>query len=164
VTAADTVFVRGAVLAEGVDVPRRAAVAVHGGRITAVGSDREIHELVGPRTEVVDVTGGLLLALAVLATQSPTYLGPLRYPFRYLALVGLYLPVMVALGLTHARTVTKPRLALAGVERAHPRARRGQVAVVQVDAQRLPAVGQLRGLPLAHGRDPHDELGAALPE
>lgn len=60
------------------------------------------------------VTGGLLLALAVLATQSPTYLGPFRYPFRYLALVGLYLPVMVALGLTHARTVTKPRLALAG--------------------------------------------------
>ncbi|MEU2282694.1 amidohydrolase family protein [Streptomyces sp. NPDC013178] len=36
------------------------AVAVRDGRIAAVGHD-EVHELIGPRTEVVDLTGKLLL-------------------------------------------------------------------------------------------------------
>lgn len=35
-------------------------MAVHGGRITAVGHD-EVHALVGPGTEVVDLAGKLLL-------------------------------------------------------------------------------------------------------
>ncbi|HEV8115306.1 MAG TPA: hypothetical protein VGP53_03640, partial [Acidimicrobiales bacterium] len=60
------------------------------------------------------LTAGLLLALGVVATQAPTHLGPLRFPFRYLVVVGVFLPVLVALGLTYARQVTKPRLACAG--------------------------------------------------
>lgn len=39
---------------------RATAVAVRGGRITAVGHD-EVHELIGPGTEVVDLAGKLLL-------------------------------------------------------------------------------------------------------
>ncbi|NGO09772.1 amidohydrolase [Streptomyces sp. HC44] len=39
---------------------RATAVAVRGGRITAVGHD-EVHALIGPRTEVVDLAGKLLL-------------------------------------------------------------------------------------------------------
>ena len=39
---------------------RATAVAVRGGRIAAVGHD-EVHELIGPRTEVVDLAGKLLL-------------------------------------------------------------------------------------------------------
>ncbi|MEW2403651.1 amidohydrolase [Streptomyces sp. NPDC046862] len=39
---------------------RATAVAVHGGQITAVGHD-EVHALIGPRTEVVDLAGKLLL-------------------------------------------------------------------------------------------------------
>ncbi|OAH12666.1 amidohydrolase [Streptomyces jeddahensis] len=39
---------------------RATAVAVRDGRITAVGHD-EVHELIGPRTEVVDLAGRLLL-------------------------------------------------------------------------------------------------------
>ena len=60
------------------------------------------------------ITAGLLLAVATVATQSPTSVGPLRYPFRYLTVVGLCLPMLVALGLTHAPKVTKHRLACAG--------------------------------------------------
>jgi hypothetical protein len=60
------------------------------------------------------LTGGLLLALGVIATQSPTNVGPLRFPFRYLTIVGLCLPVLVALGLTYAPKVTRPRLVCAG--------------------------------------------------
>lgn len=60
---ADLVFVGGAVYT--MDAARRwaRAVAVRGGRIVAVaaGSDREIRELVGPRTEVVELDGGMLL-------------------------------------------------------------------------------------------------------
>ena len=37
------------------------AVAVTGGRIIAVGADDEVRDLVGPRTEVVDLAGRLLL-------------------------------------------------------------------------------------------------------
>lgn len=39
---------------------RATSVAVRGGRIVAVGHD-EVHELIGPRTEVVDLAGRLLL-------------------------------------------------------------------------------------------------------
>ena len=59
--AADLVFTGGAVYT--VDAARRwaGAVAVRGGRIVAVGGDREVGGLVGPRTEVVDLKGGMLL-------------------------------------------------------------------------------------------------------
>ncbi len=51
-------IVTGGVVFEGDDQPRRADVAVAGGRIVAVGSDvRRMH---GPRTEVIDAVGGLV--------------------------------------------------------------------------------------------------------
>ena len=60
---ADLVFVGGAGYT--MDAARRwvRAVAVRGERIVAVatGSDRELRDLVGPRTEVVDLKGGMLL-------------------------------------------------------------------------------------------------------
>jgi hypothetical protein len=58
---ADLVFVNGAVYT--VDSVRRRAraVAVRGGRIAAVGTDAEVRELVGTRTEVVDLSGRMLL-------------------------------------------------------------------------------------------------------
>lgn len=60
--AAETVFVGGSALAAaGAEPVRAGAVAVAGGRITAVGTDDEVRDLVGPRTEVVDLAGGLLL-------------------------------------------------------------------------------------------------------
>jgi predicted amidohydrolase YtcJ len=58
---ADLVFVNGAV--HTVDAVRRRAqaLAVSGGRIAAVGSDREVGAMVRPATEVVDLGGRMLL-------------------------------------------------------------------------------------------------------
>lgn len=58
---ADLVFVNGAVYT--VDATRRwaDAVAVRDGRIAAVGTDAHVRELVGPRTEVIDLAGKMLL-------------------------------------------------------------------------------------------------------
>ncbi len=58
---ADLVFVNGAVYT--VDAARTwaQAVAVTGGRIAAVGTDHEVGALVGPRTEVIDLAGRMLL-------------------------------------------------------------------------------------------------------
>ncbi|MGW2741657.1 amidohydrolase [Streptomyces sp. NPDC001450] len=55
---ADLLFTGGPVLTP--DARSATAVAVIGGRITAVGRD-EVRELAGPRTEVVDLAGRLLL-------------------------------------------------------------------------------------------------------
>ncbi|MFF7356790.1 amidohydrolase [Streptomyces filipinensis] len=58
---ADLLFTGGAVLTPEAPEARTAtAVAVTGGRITAVGGE-ELRELAGPRTEVVDLAGRLLL-------------------------------------------------------------------------------------------------------
>jgi predicted amidohydrolase YtcJ len=59
--AADLVLAGGAVYT--VDAARRwaRAVAVRGGRIVAVGGDDDVRGLVGPRTEVVDLRGRMLL-------------------------------------------------------------------------------------------------------
>jgi predicted amidohydrolase YtcJ len=59
--AADLVLHSGAVYT--VDAARRwaEAVAVAGGRIVAVGSDRDVRTLVGPGSEVVDLAGRLVL-------------------------------------------------------------------------------------------------------
>ncbi len=61
IEAADLVILGGAVYT--MDAARRwaRAVAVRGGRIVAVGSDREVRGLVGSRTEVVELAGGMLL-------------------------------------------------------------------------------------------------------
>ncbi len=61
------------------------------------------------------LTALALLALAAVATQTPTYVGPLRYPWRYLALIGLYMPLLVALGLTYGAAFTRKRLIAAAV-------------------------------------------------
>lgn len=60
-TPADVVLTGGTVYT--VDAARRRveAVAVRGGRIVAVGTDTEVRELIGPRTEVVDLAGRMLL-------------------------------------------------------------------------------------------------------
>ena len=60
-TEADLVFRNGAVYT--VDAARRwaQAVALNGGRIVAVGTDADVRELVGPRTETIDLDGRMLL-------------------------------------------------------------------------------------------------------
>ncbi|GHC97615.1 amidohydrolase [Streptomyces violarus] len=57
---ADLVFTGGPVHTVDPARSRATAVAVRGGRIAAVGHD-EVRELIGPRTEVVDLAGKLLL-------------------------------------------------------------------------------------------------------
>ncbi|KUN18611.1 amidohydrolase [Streptomyces corchorusii] len=59
-TKADLVFTRGPVHTGDAARTRASALAVSGGRITAVGHD-EVRELIGPGTEVVDLAGKLLL-------------------------------------------------------------------------------------------------------
>jgi predicted amidohydrolase YtcJ len=58
---ADLAFVNGAVYTVDAASSWARAVAVQDGRITAVGTDDEIREHVGPRTEVVDLAGKMLL-------------------------------------------------------------------------------------------------------
>lgn len=58
---ADLVFVNGAVYTVDAASSWARAVAVLGGRIVAVGTDDAIREHVGPRTEVVDLAGKMLL-------------------------------------------------------------------------------------------------------
>ncbi|MFJ4917774.1 amidohydrolase [Streptomyces sp. NPDC088726] len=59
-TKADLVFTRGPVFTADPARTRASSLAVTGDRITAVGHD-EVRELIGPGTEVVDLTGKLLL-------------------------------------------------------------------------------------------------------
>ncbi|MGW1927671.1 amidohydrolase family protein, partial [Streptomyces massasporeus] len=59
-TSADLVFTGGPVFTVDPARTRASSLAVVGDRIVAVGHD-EVRELVGPRTEVVDLTGKLLL-------------------------------------------------------------------------------------------------------
>lgn len=59
-THADLVFTGGAVFTADTVRSRATAVAVTGGRIVAVGGD-DIRDLIGPRTEVVDLTGRMLV-------------------------------------------------------------------------------------------------------
>ncbi len=60
-TAADLVFVNGAVYTVDAARTRAQAVAAKDGRIVAVGSDEVIREHVGPRTEIVDLEGRMLV-------------------------------------------------------------------------------------------------------
>ncbi len=72
---ADTVFLGGsAFLAGG---PSRAGLAVSGGRISAVGPDEQVRALVGSRTQVVDLAGGLLTAGFQDAHVHPVFAGAL---------------------------------------------------------------------------------------
>jgi predicted amidohydrolase YtcJ len=60
-TSADLAFVNGAVYTVDAARSRAQAVAVKGGRIVAVGSDDAIGEHLGPRTEVFDLDGRMLV-------------------------------------------------------------------------------------------------------
>ncbi|HET8779196.1 MAG TPA: amidohydrolase [Agromyces sp.] len=60
-THADLVFTGGPVFTANTVRSRASAVAVRGGRIVAVGTEDDLRELVGPSTEVVDLTGRLLV-------------------------------------------------------------------------------------------------------
>jgi predicted amidohydrolase YtcJ len=60
-TQADLAFVNGAVYTVDAARSRARAVAVRGGRIVAVGTDDDVREHLGPRTEVVDLAGRMLL-------------------------------------------------------------------------------------------------------
>ena len=60
-TRAQLAFVNGAVYTVDATRSRAQAVAVADGRISAVGTDEEIRDAVGPGTEVVDLTGRMLL-------------------------------------------------------------------------------------------------------
>ncbi len=59
-THAEVVFVGGAVFVADAVRSRATGVAVSGGRIVAVGGD-DVRELIGPRTEVVDLRGRMLV-------------------------------------------------------------------------------------------------------
>src|SRR5687767_7768036 len=58
---ADVVFVDGTIESITSPRPHAHAVAVQGGRIVAIGTTAEVHEWVGPTTEVVALDGGTLL-------------------------------------------------------------------------------------------------------
>ena len=60
-THADLVFTGGPVFTADTVRSRARAVAVADGRIVAVGSQDDVRELVGPRTEVVDLAGRMLV-------------------------------------------------------------------------------------------------------
>jgi predicted amidohydrolase YtcJ len=57
---ADLVFTGGPVFTANTVRSRASAVAVTGGRIVAVGGD-EVHELIGPKTELIDLRGRMLV-------------------------------------------------------------------------------------------------------
>ena len=73
--AADVVFSGGQIF-EGTNAPpRRAAVAVSGGRIEQVGDDAQIRDLIDHRTEVIDIGDGLLAPGFIDAHVHPVYAG-----------------------------------------------------------------------------------------
>lgn len=57
----DVVFVGGKIRTLDAQTPEATALAVHGGRIVAVGGDDEVRALVGPTTEIVDLAGGFVV-------------------------------------------------------------------------------------------------------
>jgi hypothetical protein len=59
--AADLVLAHGRVHPVAIGVPDAEAIAVRDGRVVALGSSAEMRELVGPRTELIDLDGALVL-------------------------------------------------------------------------------------------------------
>src|SRR5689334_22898913 len=72
---ADLVLVGGSVITMDPARPRASAVAIAGGRITAVGDDRSIDEHVGPRTRRIELRGRTLLPGFVDAHVHPVLAG-----------------------------------------------------------------------------------------
>ncbi|MER7014976.1 amidohydrolase [Saccharopolyspora sp. NPDC000359] len=69
---AELVLVGGNVLTMTTDQPRASALAVSGGRITAVGSDEEVQRWSGPGTQLVQLAGRTVLPGFVEAHGHPT--------------------------------------------------------------------------------------------
>lgn len=95
---ADVVFAGGSVFTADGPRSRATAVAVEGERIIAVGHD-EVRELIGPRTEVVDLAGRLLLPGFTDSHVHPVWAGldmlrcdltGLRTREEYLTAIGAY--------------------------------------------------------------------------
>jgi hypothetical protein len=59
------------------------------------------------------VTAGVVYLLAVVFTQLPTVVAMFRYPFRYLVVVQVMLPLLVLLGLRAAPVISRGRIAAA---------------------------------------------------
>jgi predicted amidohydrolase YtcJ len=72
---ADLVFTGGHVHTVDARQPRAEAVAIHGDRISAIGSVAEVAETIGPRTRVIDLAGRLLLPGFQDAHVHPIYGG-----------------------------------------------------------------------------------------
>ena len=70
---ADRVLTNGVVYTVDADRSRHEAVAVSGGRIVCVGSAADIEPFVGPRTQVVDLAGRLVLPGFVDAHMHPKF-------------------------------------------------------------------------------------------
>lgn len=60
------------------------------------------------------VTAGVVYLLAVVFTQLPTVVAMFRYPFRYLVVVQIMLPLLVLIALRAAPRFSRGRLAAAG--------------------------------------------------
>ncbi|MFV0374120.1 amidohydrolase [Microbacterium sp.] len=97
-TQADLVCAGGAVHTSNTVRSRATAIAVTDGRITAVGGD-EVRDLIGPRTEVVDLAGRLLVPGFQDAHVHPVWggldmlrcdLAPLSTASAYLDAIGAY--------------------------------------------------------------------------
>ena len=86
------------------DGPPADAVAVRGGRIVAVGGAREIQDLAGPRTEVVDLRGRALLPGFQDAHVHPAFAGV----------------TMLRCDLTDAASLDDALALIASYARAHP--------------------------------------------
>ncbi|MEY9895274.1 putative amidohydrolase YtcJ [Catenulispora sp. MAP5-51] len=104
---ADLVFLGGPVFT--VDAARSwaTAVAVRGGRIVAVGRDRDVKALIGARTEVVDLAGKLLLPGFQDAHVHPVFGGTTMRQCDLHALESA--PEYVAAVAEHARSHPEPR-------------------------------------------------------
>jgi len=74
-TAAELVLVGGPVITMNPGSPSAHAVAVAGGRIVAVGDDREVSDFVGPRTRRIDLRGRTLLPGFIDAHCHPVMAG-----------------------------------------------------------------------------------------
>lgn len=100
---ADVLFTGGRVFTADPAGPYAEAVAVTGGRISAVGPAAEVAALRGPRTEVVDLAGGLLLPGFVDAHVHPVMAGMERSRCDLAELTGLdaYLEKIAAYAAAH---------------------------------------------------------------
>ncbi len=96
---ADIAFLGGGVYTVDADRSWAQAVAIAGGRISAVGTDDQVRDHIGPRTEVVDLTGRMLLPGFQDAHVHPVWAGldmlrcdlsDLSTAEEYLAAIGAY--------------------------------------------------------------------------